>query len=87
MIGIPILDGLSETDLVRVAKGELEIRIPIARPIQVLFDPNTEMEPNTLGAHLIEEIQQEKIVRVCKMEIESRLGLIYLKEKIEGITS
>ena len=84
MIGVPILDNLSEEDLVRVAKGILTIRIPVAKPIQQLFDPYTTIEADTLGAHLIEEIPQDKIITLCRMEIESRLGWIYLAELLES---
>lgn len=77
MIGIPILDNLSEEELIRIATGESVIRIP-KQIIQLSLDPSESPKPTTY-----QEIPQSTIITVCKMEIESRLGWLYLKEQLE----
>ena len=79
MIGIPILDNLSEEDLVKVANGNKIIRI--IRPSSV---PITSIEDNSdLLVSPIKEMDNERIIALCRMEIESRLGWIYLKELLD----
>ena len=81
MIGIPILDNLSEEDLVRVAKGYLRIDIAEVPPLQLSIDPIEEPIPQKS----FKLMNQNVITTLCKMEIESRLGWIYLKEKLEEL--
>jgi len=78
MIGITILDNLSEEDLVRVVKGTKRIRIPLLDKSSI--PQNLIPEPQLIQ---FKEMDNDKIITLCKMEIESRLGWIYLKELID----
>ena len=80
MIGIPILDNLSDEDLVKVANGNKIIRIirPSSVPItSIEYNPDLLVSP-------IKEMDNEIIITLCKMEIESRLGWMYLRELIDS---
>ena len=79
MIGIPVLDNLSYEDLIRVANGDIKIRIPEKLPLQLIIEDIP--EPQLISQ--IKEMDNDKIITLCKMEIESRLGWAYLAEKIE----
>ena len=81
MIGIPILDSLSYDDLVKVVNGDLRIRVPIESPLQTSIDNN----PEPTLSMPIEEMDDLKVVTLCGMEIESRDGWQWLREKIEAV--
>ena len=79
MIGIPVLDNLSFDDLVRVINGDLRIRIPEKLPLQLSIADTP--EPQLIPP--IKEMDNNKIITLCKMEIESRRGWTYLRALLE----
>lgn len=79
MIGIPILDNLSFEDLVRVTNGGLRIRIPVKPPLQLTLEDI----PVSQLVSPIKEMDNNRVITLCKMEIESRLGWAYLRELLE----
>ena len=79
MIGIPVLDNLSFEDLIRVVNGDIRIRIPEKPPLQLSITdlPEPQLMPQ------IKEMDNNKIITLCSMEIESRMGWTYLRELLE----
>ncbi len=78
MIGIPILDDLSYDDLVRIVTGDLKIRIPLEPPLQTSIEDIS--EPQLIQFN---EMDNNKIITLCSMEIESRDGWAYLADKLK----
>jgi len=81
MIGIPALDAMSTWELILITWEQMYIRIP---------EPEKESQL-TIGVHVLEqpqirEMSQQKIITLCKMEIESRFGLDYVRQKIDSHT-
>ena len=83
MIGIPILDNLSEEDLVKVATGKMRIRV-LEKMSSI---PTTEIMLNDDPALIspMKDIDNDRVITMCKMEIESRLGWLYLAEQLEKL--
>lgn len=79
MIGISILDNLCEEDLCLVARGIKEVHVLEKISLQTSIDDKP-------PSHLIPlvEMSDDKIIILCKMEIESRLGWMYLKELLDA---
>ena len=80
MIGIAVLDNLSFDELVNVVNGNIRIRIPEKPPLQLSLEdiPEPQLMPQ------IKEMDNNKIIILCSMEIESRLGWAYLRELLES---
>jgi len=79
MIGVPELDNLSTWDLIRVTWGMMIVRVAIPAPLQVSLDPNEspKLEPP------FKLMSNDKIITLCKMEVESRFGWADVVEQIE----
>ncbi len=74
-----MLDSLTDKELVKVANGRMRIRIPEKQsPQTVIMGDN---DPALMKP--IEEMDNNKVITLCKMEIESRLGWLHLAELIE----
>ncbi len=80
MIGIPALDNLSTFELIKITWGYTMIVIPEPEPLQVSLDPNE--EPQLQQSY--KTMDNDKIITLCKMEIESRFGWDYLAQKIQN---
>ncbi len=78
MIGISALDSLSTWELIKITWGNTFIRIT-DRPTQQLSVEPLE-EPQIIQ---FKEMNQDKIITLCKMEVEHRFGMNYVREKIE----
>ena len=83
MIGIPILDNLSEVDLCLVATGRKIIHVIEKYPIQLISVLTPIQQLHEPPSQQFELMDNDKVITLCKMEIESRLGWIYLHELIE----
>ena len=83
MIGVPVLDNLSFGDLVKVVSGNIRIRIPEKSPLQLSIEniPEPQLTPR------IKEMNNNKIITLCRMEIESRLGWAYLRDLLDKNTN
>ncbi len=79
MIGIPILDNLSEDDLCLVSRGIKEVHVLEKISLQTSIE---DKPPSYLIPFV--EMSKDKIITLCKMEIESRLGWIYLRELLDA---
>lgn len=79
MIGIPVLDNLSFDELVNVVNGNTIIHILEKLPLQLSIGDISEAQ---LMPQL-KEMDNDKIITLCRMEIESRLGWAHLRELLE----
>ena len=78
MIGIPILDSLTEKELIDVAKGRKIIRVPKPEKLQLSVSPDDEPEIQQFN-----ELPQSTIITICSMELEQRLQWLLVSEEIE----
>lgn len=82
LIGISILDSLSNEELVKVVTGKMRIRVPekmSSIPTTVIMSDN---DPLLMKPMM--EMDNDRVVTLCKMEIESRIGWIYLRELLDA---
>jgi len=81
MIGISILDSLTDEELVKVVNGITRIRVPekvSSIPTTVIMSNDDPLLLKPMG-----EMDNDRVVTMCKMEIESRFGWLYLGELLE----
>ena len=78
MIGVPELDSLSLWELIQITWKNMIIEIPEPQPLQLTVNDSIEIQLP------FSRMSQQKIITLCKMEIESRLGFMYLADKIDG---
>jgi len=82
MIGITVLDSLDTFELIKITYGLDRIEIPEKTKRQLSLDPN--QKPKLQNP--LKMMSQDKIITLCKMEIESRFGWDYLRQKIDSHT-
>ena len=77
MIGIPQLDRLPSGDMLSIINGEIRIAVQDPRKIQTTI---SEISEPRLTDQLF--MDDERVKTLLKMELESRAGWEYLRQKI-----
>ena len=80
MIGIPALDSLSTWELIQITWKNIRIEIPQPTPLQTSLSRTRKpqlQEP-------IKRMSQDKIITLCRMEIELRFKIDKLRDIIES---
>jgi hypothetical protein len=78
MIGVPELDKLTEEQMIAVIKGELRVAVRDPKKLQTSVEDIP--EPCLTNGLFMEH---DKVITLLKMELEQRLGLIYLRELLD----
>lgn len=77
-----MLDSLTDEELVKVATGKIRIRVPekmSSIPTTVIMSDD---DPSLVKP--MEDMDNDRVVTMCKMEIESRYGWLYLGQLLEN---
>jgi hypothetical protein len=82
MIGIPILDSLSEEDLCLVASGQKTVKVIEPRSHDIQTKPRMRITKKSLQPNY-KLMDNAKVIILCKMEIEHRLALTYFQEQMD----
>jgi len=80
MIGIEQLDRLSSDDMVKIISGILRIKVRDPRKIQTIIDYSTEPRLLDIDENMLDDFTVKTLLR---MELESRAGWSWLKQKIQ----
>jgi len=82
MIGIKQLDDLTSEDMVGIINGNL--RIKVQDPDKVQTSVSNILEPQVIDDLFMDDY---KVITLLKMELESRAGWEWLRQKIEDTSS